>query len=150
MTVIKQYNSSTLAWDTIIVGAPGPTGATGATGSTGATGATGAAGSNGDWSTAQTIRTVTGTSDTPASSDAGKIVELQSASATTVTINTALALTAGQRIDFVQYGAGQVTFTISGATIKATPGYKTRAQYSAVTLVCRSSNDYYLFGDLSA
>ena len=132
-------------------GATGAAGATGAQGATGATGATGAAGAAGDWSTAQTYRTVSGTTDTPTSADAGKIVKFTSGSAVTITINGSLDLGEGKRIDFVQDGAGQLTFTGSGATIKATPGSKTRAQYSACTLIGDTTADvYYLVGDLSA
>lgn len=131
------------------LGATGPAGSNGATGSTGATGATGAAGAAGDWSTAQTIRTVSGTTDTPTSSDAGNLVKFTSASAVAVTIDGSLNLSAGQRIDFVQDGTGQLTFTGSGATVKATPGSKTRAQYSSATLICDSTDVYWLVGDLS-
>lgn len=113
------------------------------------TGPTGSNGSNGDWSTAQTIRTVSGTTDTPTTSDAGKLVKFTSASAVAVTIDGSLNLSAGQRIDFVQDGTGQLTFTGSGATVKATPGAKTRAQYSSASLVCDSTDVYWLVGDLS-
>ena len=41
MTVIKQYNTGTAAWEPIVSGVQGPTGSTGPTGPTGATGATG-------------------------------------------------------------------------------------------------------------
>ena len=119
-------------------------------GARGATGSTGAAGANGDWSTAQTIRTSSSTTDTPTSTDAGKLVTLSNASAITVTINSSLGLTAGQRIDFAQLGAGQVTFAASGTTVNATPTLKMRAQYSVASLVCLSSNTYLLTGDLAA
>jgi hypothetical protein len=38
ITVIKQYNTGSSAWETVVVGGPGPTGATGATGAAGAAG----------------------------------------------------------------------------------------------------------------
>lgn len=41
MTVIKQYNTGTSAWEPIVSGVQGPTGPTGPTGSTGPTGPTG-------------------------------------------------------------------------------------------------------------
>lgn len=133
-----------------------PTGATGAQGPTGPTGATGATGPQGiqgvqgDWSAAQTIRTVVGTTDTPTTADAGRLVTFTSSSAVTVTITAALALSAGQRIDFAQLGSGQVTFVASGVTLNATPTLKTRARYSAASLVCLSSNVYLLTGDMAA
>ena len=125
------------------------TGKLGATGATGPAGSNGAAGAAGDWSTAQTIRAVTGTTDTPTSTDAGKLITLSNASAITVTINGSLDLVTGQRIDFVQTGAGQVTFAESGATMNATPGKKMRAQYSSASLVCLAADTYVLVGDLS-
>ena len=124
--------------------------ATGKVGATGATGSAGAAGAAGDWSTAQTIRAVLTTSDTPTSSDAGKFVTLSNGSAIAVTINGSLDLATGQRIDFAQTGAGQVTFSASGATVNATPGLKLRTQYSTATLFCLSADTYLLMGDLVA
>jgi hypothetical protein len=48
MTVIKQYNPVTSAWEKVLIGAPGPTGpAGGPTGATGATGPSGPAGATG-------------------------------------------------------------------------------------------------------
>lgn len=116
----------------------------------GSRGATGSTGATGDWSTAQTIRTVSGTKDTPTSADAGDLVQFTSASAVTVTIGTSLGLTAGQRIDFLQMGAGQVTFSASSTTVNGTPTLKTRAQYSAASLICLASDTYVLVGDLAA
>jgi hypothetical protein len=135
-------------------GPTGPTGATGPTGPTGArgpTGVTGATGATGSWESTQTIKTETGTTYIPISSDLGKLVTLNStANPLNVTINSSLGLTAGQRIDFVQLGTGQVVFVNGGITLNATPGLKLRARYSAATLVCLSSNNYILVGDLSA
>ena len=72
------------------------------------------------------------------------------ASANNFTVNTSTALTAGQRIDIIQIGAGQTTIVATGVTINATPSLKLRAQYSAATLICLGSNDYILLGDLAA
>ena len=131
------------------VGITGPTGATGAAstvpGPTGPAGATGAAGS---WSDAQTIRTIT--TNSLASTDVGKIVEVNSGSNINITIGSGLGLSAGQRIDVVQIGTGQITFVASGTTLNATPGYKLRAQWSSASIVCRSTNNYLIIGDLAA
>lgn len=116
----------------------------------GSRGATGATGPAGEWDDPQTIRASVSTTDTPTSADAGKLVTLSNASAITVTINASLGLTAGQRIDFAQLGAGQVTFAASGTTVNSTPTLKMRAQYSVASLVCLSSNTYLLTGDLAA
>lgn len=99
---------------------------------------------------AQTLNAQTGTTYTPVTADLGKLVTLNNASPITVTIGTALALTGGQRIDFAQTGAGQITFAASGTTVNGTPGLKCRAQYSAVSLVCLAADSYLLVGDLSA
>lgn len=115
-------------------------------------GPTGPTGANGGWSTSQTLRSITGSTNTPTSTDNGKLVTIDTASgAVTITINSSLGLTAGQRIDFSWIGAAtSVTFSASGVTINATPGLKLRARYSSATLVCLSSNTYILVGDLSA
>jgi hypothetical protein len=138
------------------IGIDGATGATGPTGADstviGPTGPTGSTGTDGGWATTQSTRSVTGASDTPTSTDNGKLVTIDTTSgAVTVTINTSLSLTAGQRIDFAWIGAAtSVTFSASSTTINATPGLKLRARYSAATLVCLSSNTYILVGDLIA
>lgn len=126
MTVLRQYNSGTGTWDVFVSGTPG------------------------DWTSAQNINAQTGTTYTVVNGDNGKLVTLNNASAVTVTVNTSTALLAGQRIDFAQLGAGQVTFSASGVTINGTPGLKCRAQYSAATLICTATNVYLLVGDLSA
>jgi hypothetical protein len=78
------------------------------------------------------------------------MVTVTSASATTITVNSSLGLTAGQSIDILQLGAGQVTVAASGTTVNGTPGLKLRAQYSAATVYCTASNTYVVVGDLSA
>ena len=116
---------------------------------TGPTGATGAAGTNGDWSTAQTLNAQTDSYQLQ-SSDIGKLVTLSKSTAVNLTVPSGLGLTAGQRIDLAQLGAGQVTVVASSTTVNGTPGLKLRAQYSAATLICTATNTYLLVGDLSA
>lgn len=130
----------------------GPPGPAGPTGPTGPSGPTGPAGTNGDWSTAQTIRSITSSSDTPTSSDAGKLVNINTSSgAVTITINGSLDLSVGQRIDFAWIGAASsVTFSQSGATVNSTPGLKLRTRYSSASLICIATDTYLLVGDLSA
>jgi hypothetical protein len=130
-------------------GTTGPQGATGTQGATGAAGTNGTNGTNGDWSTAQTLNSQTGTSYTVQSSDVGKLITLTNGSAISLTVNTGLGLSAGQRIDLFQNGAGQVT--VGGtATIRYTPTLKLRAQYSAATLICLATDTFALVGDLAA
>ncbi len=95
---------------------------------------------------------MTASSDTPTSTDNGKLVTIDTTSgAVTVTIDSSLGLSAGQRIDFAWINAAtSVTFSASSVTLNGTPGLKLRARYSAATLVCLASNTYVLVGDLSA
>lgn len=111
-------------------------------------GPTGPTGPQGDWGSAQIINTQTGTTYTLLNSDTGKLVTLSNTSLVTVTVNTATALAAGQRIDMARLGSGGVTVSASGVTINGTPGLSFRAQYSSATLICLSSNNYLLVGDL--
>jgi len=109
-------------------------------------------GSTGGWSSSQTVRSITTSTDTPTSADNGYLLTVDTTSgAVTVTINSSLGLTTGQRIDFMWVGAAtSVTFSASSVTLNGTPGLKLRARYSAATLVCTASNTYVLVGDLSA
>lgn len=82
---------------------------------------------------------------------AGGLIVLTAGTATTVTIaSTALAV--NQRIDFIQQGTGQVTFAAgAGATLVSPDSkLKTRARYSAVSVVCIASGSFVLVGDLTA
>lgn len=121
----------------------GPTGPTGPTGANSTvTGPTGPAYVPG-------ITTVTTTYSTQ-SSDANKIIYSTGGSSYTITV--ANVLTAGQWIDVVQYGAGQITFAAgSGATLQSAGGrLKTSAQYSMATIICVASGIYVVAGDLAA
>ena len=83
----------------------------------------------------------------------GRLVTVSSATAFTLVVpnNTSDPIAIGNRIDFVQFGAGQVTIAPdTGVTINATPGRKLRAQYSAATLIKTATNTWLLIGDLTA
>lgn len=86
--------------------------------------------------------------------DAGALLQASNAAvAGTITVppNASVAFDIGTHIDFVQTGAGQLTFTAGGGvTINATPGLKNRAQWSGATLVKVATDTWDLFGDLSA
>lgn len=81
--------------------------------------------------------------------DSNKVV-VSTNSAITITIANVLA--AGERIDFVQTGTGQVTFTAgSGVTLTSAGGkLKTNVRYSSATVLCVASGSYVLIGDLAA
>jgi hypothetical protein len=86
---------------------------------------------------------------TTAATDAGNTIN-STGSAITVTVSN--TLTAGQRIDFVQTGSGQITFAAgSGVTLNSKGSkLKTAGQYSGATVICLASGSYLLVGDLGA
>ena len=90
----------------------------------------------------------TGTTYTLVSGDVNKLVTLNNASAVTVTVPNGV-FTTGQQINLQQLGAGQVTIASDGTTVITGTGTKLRTQYSAATLVCTSSNNFTLIGDLA-
>jgi hypothetical protein len=100
-----------------------------------------------------TISTATGTTYTPAVTDVNKLVQLNNAASITVTVPAAV-FSAGQQVNIQQTGAGQVTVQGDGTTVLTSTGAtlatpKTRAQYSAATIVCTSSNNFTVIGDLA-
>jgi hypothetical protein len=141
-------------------GATGPTGAastvtgpTGATGPsvTGPTGGTGPTGAQGTWDTAQTI-SVQADTYTLVLGDAGKLIRCTKATAMSIVIpaNAAEAYSIGQRVDIMQYGAGQVTVSPdTGVTLRSTPTNKLRATYSSASIIKIGTNEWVLAGDLA-
>lgn len=102
------------------------------------------------------INTQTGTTYTTVIDDNGKLVTLSNASAIAVTIplNASVAYPVGAQLNLAQTGAGQVTVAgDSGVTVvstgatAATP--KTRAQYSTLTCVQTSTDNWLVMGDIS-
>jgi hypothetical protein len=79
--------------------------------------------------------------------DAGNLIRSTS---TAITITIDNVLTAGQRIDFAQYGTGQITFAAgSGVTLNSADSLlKTAKQYAGVTVECVASGVYWLVGNL--
>jgi hypothetical protein len=132
-------------------GPTGPTGVTGATGPTGVTGATGPSGPSGaagTWALAQTISAKTA-AYTLLTADTGNLITVDSATGVDITVDGSLDLAAGERIDLLQIGAGQVTVVASSTTVTGTPSLKLRAQWSAATLLCTGTDTYVLVGDLA-
>lgn len=83
--------------------------------------------------------------------DNGKMIEMNVASANTLTINASL-FSSGNQILISQYGAGQTTITAgAGVTLRSSGGkLKTSAQYALVTIIAISSTEFYVAGDLTA
>jgi hypothetical protein len=89
--------------------------------------------------------------------DDGKFVEMGSSSTNYIDIplNSSVAFPVGTQINIVQTGSGQTIIRdsanggTSGVTVRATPGKKLRATWSAATLLKRSTNEWILMGDLT-
>jgi hypothetical protein len=97
------------------------------------------------------INAQTGTTYTLVLADAGKMVTLSNAAAIAVTIplESSVAFAIGTSMNLLQLGAGQVTVAGSGGvTVNATPGSKTRAQYSVLTALKIAADTWVLTGDL--
>jgi hypothetical protein len=98
---------------------------------------------------ATTARTLT------SAADEGKTLQFTSASATVLTVNASSDFTVGSRVDIIADGAGALTVTADGATIKAaevsttTGSFTIGAQYSAATLLCVATDEYRLIGNVA-
>jgi hypothetical protein len=102
------------------------------------------------------INAQTGTTYTTVLADNGKLTTLTNASAIAVTIppNSSVAYPVGAQINMAQRGAGQVTVSGgSGVTIVSTGATSTapkaRAQYSTLTAVQTSTDNWLVIGDIS-
>jgi hypothetical protein len=102
------------------------------------------------------VNAQTGTTYTTVLADNGKLITQTNASAITTTIPlfSSVAYPVGAQLNFVQYGAGQVTIqgaggvtVVSTGATAATP--KTRAQYSSATAICVSQDNWLVAGDIS-
>ena len=93
----------------------------------------------------------TGTTYTLVATDAGRAITLSNAAAVTVTI-PASVFTAEDRVDFVQYGAGQVTFAAgAGFTLRSSGSkLKLAGQYSGATIYFISATEGVIIGDIVA
>jgi hypothetical protein len=87
-------------------------------------------------------------------SDAGKLVEMNVASANNLTVppNSSVAFPIGTQILLSQYGVGQTSIVAGGGvTIRSASGnLKLYLQYSGASLVKIGTDEWYLFGDLTA
>lgn len=91
----------------------------------------------------------TGTTYTIVAGDAGNTVFVNNATGTTVTIDDEIAV--GERIDFVQKGAGAITFAAgTGVTLNSKDALlSTAGQYVGATVIKEAANTYYLIGNLA-
>jgi len=128
MANLKYFDSDTNTWKTLVVGAQGPAGPTGPQGPQFTP-------TTSDKSAGYTIQ----------SSDVNSYIR-STGSAITITVPD--VLTNGQSVNFIQAGAGQITFAGDSITINSKDAkLKTKAQYSAATIT-KVGGAYYLVGDL--
>ena len=90
----------------------------------------------------------TGTTYSLVLTDQDKLVTCTNSNAITVTVPNGI-FSVGQSVNIQQLGAGQVTIASDGTTVITGTGTALRAQYSAATLVCTSSNNFTLIGDIA-
>ena len=88
-----------------------------------------------------------------ASTDADKLIEMNSAAPNTLTVptNASVPLAVGTQIMVVQQNTGPTTISpAGGVTLNSAGGLLNLAsQYSAATLVKRAVDEWYVFGDLA-
>ena len=96
----------------------------------------------------------TGATYTLVLADQTKIVEMNNASANTLTVppNSSVAYPIGTQIIVLQTGAGQTSIAAgAGVTINsASAKLKLTGQWSAATLIKRATNTWGLVGDIAA
>ncbi len=88
---------------------------------------------------------------TLAFSDAGTVIEMNSSSATSITVPTdaTILFPVGTVIEITQTGNGAVSIAgASGVTLHSPATFQTRTKWSSVGLRKRAVNDWLLSGDL--
>ena len=103
-----------------------------------------------------TLNAQTGTTYTLVITDNGRLVTLSNAAAITLTVplNATVAYATGAIINVQQIGAGQVTIQgAAGVTITSTGATattpKTRAQYSAASIIKTGTDSWTVIGDIA-
>jgi hypothetical protein len=133
MPVLKYYDAIAEEWVPAVIGKQGPTGPQGP------------AVTSINASAVVTTTTDKSAGYTLQSSDKNTFIR-STGSAITITVPDVLA--DGESVNFIQAGAGQITFAGSGVTINSKEAkLKTKEQFSAAT-VAKVGGAYYLVGDL--
>jgi len=135
MSVLKYYDAIAEEWVPAVIGKQGPTGPQGP------------AVTSMNASAVVTTTTDKSAGYTLQSSDKNTFIR-STGSAITITVPDVLA--DGESVNFIQAGAGQITFAGSGVTINSTDAkLKTNKQFSGATIT-KVGGAYYLIGDLGA
>jgi hypothetical protein len=87
------------------------------------------------------------------SGDVNKLITMSDAGTLTLTVPNGV-FTAGQQVNVQRIGAGAVQIRNDGTSVLTSTGATStapdlRAQYSAATIICTSSNNFTVIGDLS-
>jgi hypothetical protein len=104
-------------------------------------------------STSITFNAQTGTTYTLVAGDLNKLVTLSNASTVTLTVPSGV-FTTGQQINIQRIGAGAVQIRNNGTSVLTSTGTTSgapnlRSQFSAATIICTSSNNFTVVGDIS-
>lgn len=95
------------------------------------------------------INNQVGTTYTLVAADNGEFVVCDNAAPITVTVPSGLPL--GFSCSIVQKGAGQVSLSASGTTLRLVASQnKTAAQYAVMTLLSHVANEFIVGGNVSA
>ena len=103
-----------------------------------------------------TLTSSTATSYTVLTGDRYKTLLFSAGSAVTISIGTATAFEAGERVDIIQDGAGTVRVQRDGTVVslagRGTAGtaYTIGQRYDAVSVVCVAENSYRIIGNAEA
>jgi hypothetical protein len=103
-----------------------------------------------------TLTSSTATSYTVLTADRYKTLLFSAGSAVTISIGTATAFEAGERVDIIQDGAGTVRVQRDGTVVslagRGTAGtaYTIGQRYDAVSVVCVAENSYRIIGNATA
>lgn len=100
------------------------------------------------WATRQVVSYV-GPYHVLSASNIGSMLVFTDAGPCTLEIPSGILNTAGQSVDLLQAGAGEVTIVANpGVYIGSSNGFKTRSNYSAATIFAIAYDDVAAFGDL--
>jgi hypothetical protein len=100
-----------------------------------------------------TFNAQTGTTYSLVAGDLNKLVTLSNAATITLTVPNGV-FTTGQQINIQQLGAGTVQIRSDGTSVLTSTGATStapnlRAQFSAATIICTSSNNFTVIGDIA-
>jgi len=103
-----------------------------------------------------TLTSSTATTLTVETADRYKTIVMGGTAPSTVTFSTATAFEAGERVDILQDGSGNVTIARDGTAVslagRGTAGtaYTIGQRYDAVSVVCVGTNSYRIIGNAEA